>query len=44
MTQSQLLITDDLKLSKVSVDKVTQFSLRPPELLTLFNKLGEYCR
>jgi predicted GIY-YIG superfamily endonuclease len=44
MTQSQLLITDDLKLSKVSVDKVTQFSLRPPELLTLFNKLGEYFR
>ena len=43
-TQSQILITDDLKLSKVSVDKLTQFSLRPPEFLTLFNKVGEYYR
>ena len=44
MTPSQLLIVDDLKLSKLSVDKVTQFSLRPPELIKLFNQLGEYYR
>ena len=43
-TPNQLLILDDLKLSKVSVDKVTQFSLRPPELRSLFNKLGNYYR
>ena len=41
-TQNQLLILDYLKLSKISVDKITQFGLRPPELLQLFNKLGDY--
>ena len=28
----------------MSIDKVTQFSLRPPEFLQLFNTLGEYYR
>lgn len=41
-SENQLLILDDLKLSKMSIDKVTQFSLRPPEFLQLFNTLGEY--
>ena len=38
-SENQLLILDDLKLSKMSIDKVTQFSLRPPEFLQLFNTL-----
>ena len=42
-TANQLLILDDLKLSKISVDKVTQFGLRPPELLFV-DRLGEYYR
>ena len=29
-TKNQLIILDDLKLSKFSVDKITQFGLRPP--------------
>ena len=33
---SQKLILDDLKLSKISVDKVTRFGLRPPEFLHFF--------
>ena len=43
-TPKQVLILDDLKLSRLSVDKVTQFSLRPPEFLQLFNELGNYFR
>ena len=43
-TDSQLLILDDLKVSKISIDKVTQFSLRPPELMSLFDTLGNYFR
>ena len=43
-TPKQVLILDDLKLSKLSVDKITQFSLRPPEFLQLFNELGNYFR
>ena len=39
---NQLLILDYLKLSKMSIDKVTQFGLRPPEFLKLFDSLGEY--
>ena len=41
-TQNQLLILDNLKLSKISVDRITQFDIRPPELRQLFNKLGYY--
>ena len=43
-TPSQNLMLDDLKLNTVSVDKVTQFGLRPPELRSLFNNLGDYYR
>ena len=43
-TDNQLLILDDLKLSNMSVDKVTHFSLRPPELLQICDKLGDYYR
>jgi len=41
---NQVLILDDLKLSKISVDKITQFSLRPPEFLKVFDKVGDYFR
>ena len=41
---NQKLILDDLKLSKISVDKVTRFSIRPPEFLKFFDKLGDYFR
>ena len=40
-TDNQLLILDDLKLSNMSVDKVTHFRLRPPELLQICDKLGD---
>ena len=43
-TPSQKLILNDVKLSKVSVDKVTKFCLRPLELLQLFNMMGDYYR
>ena len=43
-TANQVLVLDDLKLSKLSVDKITQFSLRPPEFLKVFDKVGEYYR
>ena len=39
---NQNLILDDIKLSKISIDKVTQFGLRPPEFRGLFNMLGNY--
>ena len=39
---SQIFILDYLKLSKLSVDKVTHFSLRPPEFFKLCDGLGEY--
>ena len=31
-----------MKLSKISVDNITQFDLRPPELCQIVNKLEEY--
>ena len=41
-TQNQLIILDDMKLLKITVDNITQLGLRPPELRQLFNKLGYY--
>lgn len=43
-TESQKLIMDDTKLSKLSIDKITQFSLRPPELMKVFDNPGDYYR
>lgn len=43
-TEHQRMIINDVKLSGVSVDKVTQFSLRPPELLKIFDHLEGYYR
>ena len=42
--QNKLIILDALKLSKTSVDKITQFGLIPSELSQLSNKLGYYYR
>ena len=42
--QNQLLILDILELSKLAVNKVTQFILRPPKLQDFFTKLGDYYR
>eukprot|EP00957_Ditylum_brightwellii_P189522 14425910-Ditylum_brightwellii.AAC.1 len=41
---SQNLIVDDIKLSKIIIDKVVQYGLRPPELLKVITKLGDYYR
>ena len=41
-TENKLLILDDLKLSKISFDKVTQFGLRPPKTCEFFDRLGDY--
>ena len=41
-TSHHNLIINYLKLSKVSVDKVGQFGLIPPELRGPLNKMGEY--
>eukprot|EP00957_Ditylum_brightwellii_P043851 3325177-Ditylum_brightwellii.AAC.1 len=43
-TNSQNLTVDDFKLSKISINKVTQYGLRPPELLKVITKLGDYYR
>jgi hypothetical protein len=43
-TNSQNLIVDDIKLSKISIDKVMQYGLHPPELLKVITKLGNYYR
>ena len=37
-------ILDYLKLSKLSVDKVTQFGIIQPELLKIFNRIVDYYR
>ena len=43
-TEPEKLILEDLKLSKVTVDKVTQFSVRPPELRFIIDQIGNYFR
>lgn len=43
-TYRQMMICEDLKVSHVSVDKITVFSLRPPELLLLFDTIRNYFR
>eukprot|EP00957_Ditylum_brightwellii_P091121 6937431-Ditylum_brightwellii.AAC.1 len=41
-TANELLILDDVAMSKLSIDSITQFSLRPPELRSVIDKLGIY--
>ena len=43
-TPNQMRIYDDLKQSQVSVDKISIFSLRPPELLDIIDTTREYFR
>ena len=43
-TDSQIMILEGLKDSPLSVDKVTVFSVRPPELRHIFDQLGNYYR
>eukprot|EP00957_Ditylum_brightwellii_P054487 4128891-Ditylum_brightwellii.AAC.1 len=43
-TNSQNLFVDDIKLSKISIVKVTQYGLGLPELLKVITKLGDYYR
>ena len=44
LTSKQNIIMDDLKLSKISVDRITQYGLRPPELLRFINMVEKYYR
>ena len=41
---NQMRIYDDLKQSKVSVDRISVFSLRPPELMEIFDTTRNYFR
>lgn len=44
-SEYQLFLLSDIKLlNSTKIDKITQFSLRPPELTFLFDKVGEYYR
>ena len=43
-TSNEMMTFMDIKQSKVSVDKVMQFSLRPPELRSTVDKVGNYYR
>ena len=44
MTRNQQLLYRSGGTQATTYDKVTQFGLRPVELLTLFRKLGQYFR
>jgi hypothetical protein len=44
LTVTETLLLNDLRLSQYSVDRITQFSLRPPELRAVINKPGDYFR
>jgi predicted GIY-YIG superfamily endonuclease len=41
---NEIMIIHDLRRSNVSLDKVSIFSIRPPELRQLFNRIGFYFR
>ena len=43
-TNNQNLIVNDIKLSKISIDKVTQSGLRPHELRRVITNLGDCYR
>ena len=43
-SDSERLILEDIKMSKISIDKITQFSIRPPELRYLIDQTGNYFR
>eukprot|EP00957_Ditylum_brightwellii_P026803 2026885-Ditylum_brightwellii.AAC.1 len=41
-THNELLILDNVALSNLSIAAITQFSLCPPELRDVINKIGTY--
>jgi len=43
-TDVEKMILNDIKLSKISTDKITQFSIRPPELKYIIDQVGNYYR
>jgi len=43
-TDSQRLILNGLRQTDSSIDKITKFSVRPPELLKIFDQVGNYFR
>ena len=43
-TANELLTFDDLKQTKLSIDKISQFSLRPPEFRSTIDMVGNYFR
>lgn len=43
-TDTEYMVLDDVRNSNISVDKITIFSVRPPELRRVFNAVGEYFR
>ena len=43
-TENELLIFDDLKQSNLSIDKITQYCLRPPEFRKTIDMVGHYYR
>ena len=44
MRESELLILQGSDKSSISIDKVSKFSVRPPELRQITDKLGDYFR
>ena len=44
LTEGEIITLNDLRLSQYSVDRITQYSLRPPELRSLFDSVGNYFR
>ena len=44
MTENELLVVHDVNTSKISIDKISLFSLRPSELRSLFDQVGNYFR
>ena len=43
-TDNAIVVLSDLIESKISVDKITKFSVRPLELSHLFDQVGNYYR
>jgi hypothetical protein len=43
-THAELILLEDLKISSISIDKISQFSVRQPEFQDIFNFVGEYYR
>ena len=43
-TVSEILILEDINKSKITIDKISQFSVRPPELRYIIDQVGNYFR